>query len=171
MKCPFCPSPETKVVDKREIENEAVTRRRRECLKCEKRFTTYEHIEVVNLNVVKKDGRREKFDRNKLKSGILKACEKRPVSGEKVDQVVSDVEYELMGKEREEITTKALGELVMRRLRKLDKVAYIRFASVYRDFADITMFKSELDKLTPTKKEDQKEERKEEKEKEDKGVA
>ncbi len=165
MKCPFCPSPETKVVDKREIENEAVTRRRRECLKCEKRFTTYEHIEVVNLNVIKKDGRREKFDRNKLKSGIIKACEKRPVSGEKVDQVVSDVEYELMGKEREEITSKTLGELVMRRLRKLDKVAYIRFASVYRDFADITMFKSELDKLAP------KEQKKDEQKKEEQGTA
>lgn len=167
MKCPFCPSPETKVVDKREIENEAVTRRRRECLKCEKRFTTYEHIEVVNLNIVKKDGRREKFDRNKLKGGIVRACEKRPVPGEKIDQVVSDVEYELMGKEREEITSKTLGELVMKRLRKLDKVAYIRFASVYRDFADITMFKSELDKLTPKEQKEQKEPAREEKPKEE----
>ncbi len=160
MKCPFCPSPETKVLDKREIENEAVTRRRRECVKCEKRFTTYEHIEVVNLTVVKKDGRREKFDRHKLKNGILKACEKRPVAGEKIDQVASDIEYELMGTSHTEVSSKTIGEMIMKRLRRLDKVAYIRFASVYRDFADITMFKSELDKLTKKEKEKNREKEK-----------
>ncbi len=147
MKCPYCSSLETKVLDKREVQDSTVTRRRRECLKCEQRFTTYEHVEVVNLVIVKKDGQRQNFDRSKLKAGIVRACEKRPVKTEKIEQIVSEIECELVGKGEDEIESSSLGEMIMRRLKKVDKVAYIRFASVYRDFADITMFKSELDKL------------------------
>lgn len=147
MKCPYCSHQETKVLDKRDTENNAVTRRRRECLKCEKRFTTYEHIEMVDLHIIKKEGKREQFDRQKLKAGVLKACEKRPIPVEKIDELVSQIEAELLDMDSTEITSAKLGELVMRKLKKLDKVAYIRFASVYRDFADLTEFKEELDKL------------------------
>jgi len=140
MKCPYCGSNETKVTDKRETENIEVTRRRRECLDCEKRFTTYERIELVELTVVKKDGRREQFDRSKLLSGILRACEKRPVARQRVEDIVSDVEGELRNKDSTEVSSKEIGELVMTRLEKLDTVAYIRFASVYREFADVESF-------------------------------
>lgn len=152
MKCPYCSHPETKVLDKRDTENDAITRRRRECLKCEKRFTTYEHIEMVDLTVIKKDGKREQFDRQKLKTGVVKACEKRSIEGEKIDELISQIEADLLGMDSIEITSAKLGEMVMKRLKKLDKVAYIRFASVYRDFADLTEFKEELDKLLTTGK-------------------
>ena len=143
MKCPFCSDNESKVVDKRENESEDLTRRRRECLKCEKRFTTYERIET-DLMVVKKDGRREQFKREKLKNGMLKACEKRPVDSEKVDEMVNRIEALLRDKDSSEVQSKVVGELVMKELKKADKVAYIRFASVYRDFADANDFEKEL---------------------------
>jgi len=144
MKCPFCNS-DTKVTNKRDIENE--TRRRRECLKCKKRFTTYEQMEVKNLRVIKKDGQRESFDREKIRKGLIKACEKRPVSIEKIDKVVQSIEAKLRSGNKKEIKAHKIGELVMRSLKKLDKVAYIRFASVYREFKDIDDFKKEIKQL------------------------
>ncbi len=151
IKCPFCGHLDTKVLDSRETDNGAVTRRRRECLKCSKRFTTYEHIEM-ELMVVKKDGKREPFDRNKLRIGVIKACEKRPISMERIEAMVSEIEAELLGLEKTEIKSSAIGELVMKKLKKVDKVAYIRFASVYRDFADLTSFKKEVERLLENKK-------------------
>jgi transcriptional repressor NrdR len=147
MKCPYCGNDETKVIDKRDSEAEAITRRRRQCLKCEKRFTTYERVESINLVVVKKDGNREQFDRQKLERGILKACEKRPTPHEKIMALIDEVEAELRNKEETEVKSSEIGNLVIRRLKKLDKVAYIRFASVYREFADIKDFEEELSKL------------------------
>jgi len=147
MKCPFCGNTQNKVIDKRETEDLEATRRRRECLKCRKRFTTYERIETTNFFVVKKDDRRENFSREKLKKGILRACEKRPVSMETIEQVVDSIEAELKSNKDKEVPGKKIGELVMRKLKKLDKVAYIRFASVYREFKDLSSFKEELSKL------------------------
>jgi transcriptional repressor NrdR len=147
MKCPYCDSLETKVVDKRETENDTVTRRRRECLSCSKRFTTYERIESVNLIVIKKDGSREQFDRDKIEKGILKACEKRPVSVEKIKEIASEIEFHLRNKDSIEIPSSLIGKIVMNRLKKIDKIAYIRFASVYKDFKDPDEFQEELDKL------------------------
>jgi len=145
MRCPFCNHKETQVTDKRDSENE--TRRRRECLKCKKRFTTYEKFEVKDLRVIKKNGAREAFEAEKLKKGILKACEKRPVSLEKIEQIVSEIENKLKNSNKKEVRTEMIGELVMKALKKLDKVAYIRFASVYRDFKDINDFKKEIKEL------------------------
>lgn len=147
MKCPFCQSTEFKVVDKRATPLGDAIRRRRECLKCEKRFTTYERIEEVPLVVIKKSGDRCAFDRDKLRKGILRACEKRPVSVEQVEEVVSRIESKLRGKGESEISTGKIGEEVMRELKKLDKIAYIRFASVYRAFDDVEDFKDEISKL------------------------
>ena len=146
MKCPYCNYDETKVTDKRDSD-EGVTRRRRECLKCEKRFTTYERVENIDLVVVKKDGRREQFDRKKLLTGLMKACEKRPVSIDTIEKLVDEIESELRKRETKEITGKDVGELVMKKLKSIDKVAYIRFASVYREFADLETFQKELEKL------------------------
>lgn len=137
---------DSKVVDSREATGSI--RRRRECLKCGKRFTTYERIENITLMIVKKDGRREAFNRDKLRSGLRKACEKRPVSEEQLAKVVQKVEAELRKMPQSEIPSKKIGDLVMRSLKRLDKVAYIRFASVYRDFSDVTTFQEELKKLT-----------------------
>jgi len=134
---------ELKVIDKRESDEKSI-RRRRECLKCGKRFTTYERIESADLVVVKKDGRRERFDRNKLKSGILKACEKRPVTNETMEKITNEVETDLRNQDDVEIPSKRIGHLVMRKLKKLDKVAYIRFASVYRDFQCVESFEKEV---------------------------
>jgi len=145
MLCPYCGNDDTKVTDKRDSQNE--TRRRRECLKCGKRFTTYERIEPVEIFVIKKDGRREPFNREKLKTGITKACEKRPVTGEQIEQAVNFIEEKLK-QEGNEVQSKIIGELVMRQLKKLDKVAYIRFASVYRDFKDIDDFKKEIKEVS-----------------------
>jgi len=145
MRCPFCNHPETQVTDKRDAEAE--TRRRRECLKCKKRFTTYEKIETKDIRVIKKDGRREAFDIEKIKKGILRACEKRPISLETIENIVRDIENKLKTSNKKEITTKIIGEMIMRELKKVDKVAYIRFASVYRDFKDIGDFKKELKDL------------------------
>lgn len=147
MKCPYCNSVKTKVVDKRETEKNTVTRRRRECLGCEKRFTTYERIDSVPLIVIKKDNSREEFDRNKIERGVLKACEKRPVSGEEIQKIVSDIELHLRSKDSIEVPSTLIGRMVMSRLKKLDKVSYIRFASVYKDFKDPEEFQEELSKL------------------------
>ncbi len=147
MKCPFCGYTETKVVDKREQETTDIIRRRRECLQCEKRFTTYERIENVILTVIKKDNSRERFDKQKLKLGILKACEKRPVPDEKIEQIIEDIELELRTQDSTEIPSKVIGDLVSKKLRKLDKVAYIRFASVYKEFEDIDELHKEIIKL------------------------
>ncbi|MEM4397161.1 MAG: transcriptional regulator NrdR [Candidatus Woesearchaeota archaeon] len=148
MKCPFCGFEETKVIDKRESQDGNITRRRRECLSCEKRFTTYEKPENIELIVIKKDGRRENFDLSKLEKGILKACEKRPVSIEKIKEIVSEIDYTLKNKGNLEINSSFIGNLVMSKLKKLDKVAYIRFASVYKEFKEIEEFEAELKKLT-----------------------
>jgi len=144
MLCPYCSNDETKVTDKRDSKNE--TRRRRECLKCEKRFTTYEKIQEVEIFVIKKDSRREAFSREKLKTGITKACEKRPVSTEQIEQVVNLIEEKLK-QHGPEIESKIIGELVMRQLKKLDKIAYVRFASVYREFKDIKELEKEIKEI------------------------
>jgi len=147
MKCTYCESKETKVLDKREPQDASVTRRRRECLRCKKRFTTYERAEEFELTVVKKDDRREQFNREKLKIGITKACEKRPISVEQVDAVVDSIEAELRRLDSQEVKSKYIGELVMKKLRKLDKIAYIRFAAVYREMDDVEDFEKEIKKL------------------------
>ncbi|MCX6817451.1 MAG: transcriptional regulator NrdR [Candidatus Aenigmarchaeota archaeon] len=150
MKCPYCASEEMKVVDKRASDEKAI-RRRRECLKCAKRFTTYERIESADLIVMKKDGRRERFDRDKVRKGIVRSFEKRPITNEQIDKMVEEIETELRAGEEIEIPSKKIGELVMRKLKKVDKVAYIRFASVYREFEDIESFQEELKKLSGKK--------------------
>ncbi len=147
MRCPYCGYPETKVIETRDVGDTGVIRRRRACLSCEKRFTTYERIEGLDIYVVKKDGSRERFDREKIKRGIMKACEKRPISIEKIEQVVEEIESEIRRKDSIEVTSKEIGNLVMKKLRKLDHVAYIRFASVYKEFKDIESFEKELKRL------------------------
>ena len=144
MRCPFCSHTQARVVDSRASKEGDAIRRRRECLKCGRRFTTYERIEEVAQMVIKKDGRRENFDRWKLKSGILKAVEKRPISLEQVDAMIDEIERELFNSSDHEVTTQAVGESVMAKLRQLDEVAYVRFASVYRQFKDLNEFMSEL---------------------------
>src|SRR5581483_6052272 len=152
--CPFCGFVNDKVVDSRESKEADSIRRRRECLKCEKRFTTYERIDEIPYMVVKKDGRREKFDRQKVLNGLLRACEKRPVPISKLEQIVNDAEsFVIESAERERKTTE-IGELIMNRLRKHDKVAYVRFASVYLDFKDVKEFMAELKDLLKTKETD-----------------
>lgn len=148
MKCPYCESFETKVLDKRETDGRSVTRRRRECLICEKRFTTYERAEVLDLFVIKKDQRREAFNRGKLRRNLMKACEKRPISQETIDHLIGEIEQQLISIRKSEIDSRAIGELVMDILKDTDKVAYIRFASVYRDFKDVADFEKELQQLT-----------------------
>jgi transcriptional repressor NrdR len=147
MRCPFCGHLEDRVVDSREAQEGQATRRRRECLGCTRRFTTYERIEEVLPQVVKKDGRREPFDRAKIVEGVAIACQKRPVSAEQVEALVSAVERQLQELGDREIRTTVIGELVMRRLRTLDEVAYVRFASVYRAFRDVGEFMAELEGL------------------------
>ena len=146
MNCPYCNHLESKVTDSRDTGNISI-RRRRECLKCGKRFTTYEYIELAPLYVIKKDGRREKFDRNKIKNGITKALEKRPVGHEKIDEIVDSIEEKIRRNGREEIESTHIGEFVMDALKQVDHVGYIRFASVYREFADVTSFEKELKSL------------------------
>ena len=147
MKCPFCGFANDKVVDSRESKEAESIRRRRECLKCSKRFTTYERIDEIPYMVVKKDGRREKFDRQKVLNGLLRACEKRPVPISKLEAIVDATESFLMDAPERERTTSEVGELIMTHLKGLDTVAYIRFASVYRDFKDVREFKEELEGL------------------------
>jgi len=144
MKCPTCHYNETKVVDSRLGGDGSSIRRRRECLKCQKRFTTYEYVEFVPLMVVKKDGRRQPFDRKKLIAGLVKACEKRPVSIDKMEEISLEIEHFIQKKYDREVDSKALGEVIMEKLAALDEVAYVRFASVYRQFRDVNQFMSEL---------------------------
>ncbi len=147
MKCPFCGYEESKVVDSRPTDEGERIRRRRECIKCAKRFTTYEIIESIPLIVVKKDKSREQFDRNKLLGGMLRACEKRPVAIATLEEAISDIELKLQNSLDREITTTYIGELAMDKLKGIDEVAYVRFASVYRQFKDINTFMNELAKL------------------------
>ena len=147
MKCPYCGLPETEVVETRDSEDLGTIRRRRECLKCEKRFTTYERVENINLVVIKKDGRREQFDRDKLKRGIIRSCEKTKVSMEDIERIVTEIERELRGADSVEVDSKKIGQLVATRLKKIDKVAYIRFSSVFRRFVDVEDFEKELRRL------------------------
>jgi transcriptional repressor NrdR len=153
MKCPSCGYEEDKVIDSRSTKEGTVTRRRRECLKCAHRFTTYEYVEPAQLRVVKKDGRREEFDRRKILNGILKASEKRPIAREGIEEVTDSIVYELQSEFRNEISSSEIGERVMKHLRELDEVAYVRFASVYRHFEDITEFMDELRNLVKEAKE------------------
>lgn len=152
MNCPFCGFKEDRVIDSRESKEGDVIRRRRECLQCARRFTTYERIDEVPYMVVKKDGRREKFDRQKVLSGLLKACEKRPVSMPRLAELVDEIESLLADKPEREISTTEIGERLMGRLSSLDKIAYVRFASVYRDFQDVEAFLSELKQLMRQKR-------------------
>lgn len=145
MKCPYCHKDDTKVVDKRDLEES--TRRRRECLNCKKRFTTYEKIELLNLTIIKKDNNREAYNRSKLIRGFQKACEKRPISQQDLEKAIDWVENKLKAINKKEIPASKIGELVMQKLKTLDKVAYIRFASVYKDFKDIDDFKKELKQI------------------------
>ena len=147
MKCPFCGHPEDKVVDSREGKEHLAIRRRRECLGCQRRFTTYERLDEIPYMVVKKDGRREKFDRQKILAGLLRACEKRPVSMTRLEEIVNQAEALLIDSPDREIPSAEIGELLMNRLRELDKVAYVRFASVYLDFKDVKEFMDELKDL------------------------
>ncbi len=147
MTCPFCAHKEDKVIDSRESKEGDVIRRRRECLKCERRFTTYERSDDIPFMVVKRDGRREKFERQKVLEGLLRACQKRPVGVAKLAEVVDAVESRLSENPDREISTTEIGEMVMERLKGLDKIAYVRFASVYRDFQDVEAFFTELKDL------------------------
>src|ERR1700723_4453306 len=147
MTCPFCGHIEDRVIDSRESREGDSIRRRRQCLSCEKRFTTYERIDEIPYMVVKKDGRREKFDRQKVLSGLLHACEKRPVAAVKLEQIVDETEAYIVDSPERERSTSEVGELIMSRLKDIDTVAYIRFASVYRDFKDVREFKQELEEL------------------------
>jgi transcriptional repressor NrdR len=151
MKCPYCGFTQDRVVDSRESKEADSIRRRRECEGCNKRFTTYERIDEIPYMVVKKDGRREKFDRQKVLSGLLHACEKRPVSAAKLEQIVDETEAYVLDSPERERSTSEVGELIMTRLKEIDTVAYIRFASVYRDFKDVREFKQELEELLSSK--------------------
>jgi len=152
MKCPYCAHEENQVLDSRDSEDLSSVRRRRECLKCSKRFTTYERVDTVDLFIKKKDGRREQFDRRKLLIGIQRACEKRPISMNTIEDTVEEIEQSLRKLETTEIPSKIIGEKVIRRLKALDKVAYIRFASVYRSFEDLESFEKEVQNLMKSEK-------------------
>jgi transcriptional repressor NrdR len=156
MKCPYCGFTQDRVVDSRESKEADSIRRRRECEGCNKRFTTYERIDEIPYMVVKKDGRREKFDRQKVLSGLLHACEKRPVAAVKLEQIVDETEAFVVDSPERERSTAEVGELIMSRLKDIDTVAYIRFASVYRDFKDVSEFKQELEQLLSGNGKDQK---------------
>ena len=147
MKCPFCDNPDTKVVDSRPTDEGQAIRRRRECEQCGRRFTTYEKIEDIPLIVVKKDGSRQPFDRSKVMIGIIKACQKRPVPIEEIEKIVSDIEKGLSNLMLKEMDSSIIGEYVMEHLREIDHVAYVRFASVYKEFADLEELRQEVDKL------------------------
>ena len=147
MKCMYCGSTESKVIDSRSTDEGRTIRRRRECMQCGKRFTTYETIETTPVLVVKNGGNRQAFDPNKIKNGIIKACEKRPVSMYKIEKLVEDIKKQIYNSLEQEITSKQIGEMVMEGLRQIDEVAYVRYASVYRSFTDISSFMSELETL------------------------
>lgn len=147
MKCPFCSYEEQKVIDSRPVEENNSIRRRRECLNCLKRFTTYEKVENVSIIVIKKDKNREDFDREKLLNGMIRACQKRPVSLKQLETIATDIETQILNSLNREVTSQYIGELVMEKLKDIDEVAYVRFASVYRQFKDINTFMEELKKL------------------------
>lgn len=147
MKCPFCGKIDTQVLESRIVEDGKELRRRRECSKCKKRFTTYESVKRTVLWVIKKDGKREPFDKEKIKRGILRAIQKRPISLELVDNIVDEIEREMLKKETEEVSSKAIGKAVMGRLKKIDKIAWLRFASVYMEFEDLSDFEKAIEKI------------------------
>ena len=147
MKCPFCGDEDTRVVDSRPVDEDNTIRRRRQCAACGKRFTTYEKIETLPLIVIKKDNNREPYDRSKLEAGIVRSCHKRPISTAQITKVVDEIETELFNREEREIPTMVIGEIVMDKLKDLDPVAYVRFASVYREFKDVNTFMDELKKF------------------------
>ena len=152
MKCPYCGHMEDKVIDSRPTEEGSAIRRRRECIKCNSRFTTYEKIEDTPLMVVKKDGTRQIYDRNKVVNCVMKACGKRPVSLQQAENLALDVEQQLMNTVKREVQSSEIGEMIMKRLKELDEVAYVRFASVYRSFTDISSFLNELESMVKNKK-------------------
>ena len=147
MKCPFCSHENTRVIDSRPAEDNSSIRRRRVCDECNKRFTTYEKVEAIPLIIIKKDDNREAYDRSKIETGVLRACHKRPVSMDSIDVLVDEVEADILNSEEKEISSRVVGELVMNKLKDLDAVAYVRFASVYREFKDINTFMDELKKV------------------------
>ena len=147
MKCPYCGNPDTRVIDSRPAEDNNSIRRRRSCDECGKRFTTYEKVETIPLIVIKKDNNREQYDRSKIEAGVLRSCHKRPVSVNQISQLVDEVETEIFNREEKEISSAQIGELVMDKLRDLEAVAYVRFASVYREFKDVNTFMDELKKM------------------------
>ncbi len=151
MRCPYCGHLEDKVVDSREAKDGDAIRRRRECLDCGRRFTSYERIDEIPYMVVKKDGRRETFDRNKIMSGLMRACEKRPISTAQLESIVDEVEKEVQDSLDREVSTSEIGKIIMRRLKSLDKVAYVRFASVYLEFEDVSAFMTELKALVDSR--------------------
>lgn len=147
MKCPFCSSENTRVIDSRPADDNKSIRRRRLCDECGKRFTTYEKVETIPLIVIKKDNNREQYDRTKIEAGILRACHKRPISVNRINQLIDDVETEIFNREEKEIPSSVIGEIVMDKLKDLEAVAYVRFASVYREFKDVNTFMNELKKI------------------------
>ena len=154
MKCPFCGMDNTRVIDSRPADDNCSIRRRRQCDECGKRFTTYEKVETIPLSVIKKDRTREPYDRNKMMAGIKRACHKRPISVEKIEEMVNKIENDIFNLEYKEIESKVIGEIVMERLKSLEQVAYVRFASVYREFKDVNTFMSELKKMLDSTNED-----------------
>lgn len=159
VKCPYCNASDTKVIDSRPADDNSSIRRRRQCETCGKRFTTYEKLETMPLMVIKKDRSREAYDRSKIEAGIIHSCHKRPVSTQQINAVIDEIENQIFGMEEREVETSAIGELVMRRLKLLDEVAYVRFASVYREFKDVNTFMEELGKLLKNKQQDSQKER------------
>lgn len=151
MKCPFCNEADTKVIDSRPAEDNSSIRRRRQCGTCGKRFTTYEKLETMPLMVIKKDRSRETYDRSKIEAGVIHSCHKRPVSTQQINAMIDEIENQVFNMEEKEVETNAIGELVMNRLKQLDEVAYVRFASVYREFKDVNTFMEELGKLLNSK--------------------
>ena len=147
MKCPYCNEADTKVIDSRPADDNSSIRRRRQCEKCGKRFTTYEKLETMPLMVIKKDNPRETYERAKMEAGIIQSCHKRPVSTQQINAVIDEIENRIFNREEKEVPTSAIGELVMEKLKELDEVAYVRFASVYREFKDVNTFMEELGKL------------------------
>lgn len=151
MKCPYCNAQDTKVIDSRPADDNSSIRQRRQCEKCGKRFTTYEKLETMPLMVIKKDRSRETYDRSKIESGIIHSCHKRPVSTQQINAMIDEIENQIFNMEEKEVETTVIGELVMRKLKQLDEVAYVRFASVYREFKDVNTFMEELGKLLQNK--------------------
>lgn len=148
MHCPYCNHSETKVIDSRDTNDGKAIRRRRECEKCHARFSTYEEVEIMRFSILKKDGRKEEYNKKKIESGIRKSLEKRPVNEEKINKIIGDIEYEIQSKENNEITSKEIGKIVLEKLKETDDVAYLRFASVYKSFGSAESFRKEADKIS-----------------------